>query len=55
MSGGRKPDLPEWPVIEAHPQTFNWFQDMEDRMKKLEDRVAALEREIRGLKEVEKA
>jgi len=51
MSGGKKPDLPEWPVTEAHPQTRNWFQDMEDRMKKLEDRVAALEREIGGLKE----
>jgi hypothetical protein len=51
MSGGKKPDLPEWPIAEAHPQTFNWCQNMEDRMKKLEGRVAVLEREIRGPKE----
>jgi len=51
MSGGRKPDLPEWPMTAAVPQAFDWFQDMEDRVKRLEDRVAALEREIRGMKE----
>jgi len=51
MSGGKKPDLLGRSAIEVVRQTFDWCQNMEGRMKKLEDRVAVLEREIRGPKE----